>query len=135
VPGPDLNELGPKFTGALRVLEQTGMRSFSIRWDEPEDDLPVAWVAVALWHFDPVSRRPVAEPTFGSRRVVKMGVAPDPVAAMIDLAGKAIDGGMCTHCGKMTGLEEAFDMPDLLGEIICWYQWDPELEVFRRSCS
>lgn len=132
---PDLDELDPKFSGALQLLERSGMRSFSLRWDEPEDDLPVAWVAVALWHIDPVARRPVPEPTFGSQRVVKMGVAPDPVEAIVDLAAKAIDGGTCVHCGKMTGLEEAFDMPEMIGEIICWQQWDPELAVFRRSCS
>lgn len=135
--GPELNpnDLDPKFTGALRLLERSGMRTFSIRWDEPEDDLPVAWVAVALWLIDPIRKRPVPEPVFGHHREVKMGVGTDPVSAIVDLAGKAIDGGMCVHCSKMTGLEEAFDMPELFGEIICWQQWDPELGVFRRSCE
>jgi hypothetical protein len=46
-----------------------------------------------------------------------------------------VDGAMCAHCGKPTGLEPTLlvDMP--FPEHICWYQYDPELKTFRRGCE
>lgn len=123
-----------RFVAAVDLVRRTGAMEFSIRWDEPDDKLPVAWCALARWRLN-TEGRPVGpgEPFAGM--AVKVGAGLDPVVAVLDLAAKAIDGGQCVHCGKPAGLEERFDAPDLFGEVICWYQWDPELATFRRACE
>ena len=123
-----------KFIAGMDLVRRTGAQQFSIRWDEPTDDLPVAWCALARWRLNSEGR-PVPPGVPFAGMAVKVGAGLDPVVAVLDLAAKAIDGGECVHCGKPTGLEERFDAPDLFGEIVCWYQWDPELSTFRRSCE
>ena len=60
--------------------------------------------------------------------------APAPYRAAIRLAEQLIDGGTCTHCGRPTGLDERFDEA-LLADVVCWWQYDPELKKFRRGCE
>ncbi len=54
--------------------------------------------------------------------------------AMFRMAQHIVDGGVCTHCDKPTGVARDFE-DDLDAEIACWYQMDPELSRFRRSCE
>jgi hypothetical protein len=62
-----------------------------------------------------------------------------PVLALWKVVEDQIDGGVCTHCHKVTGVVRdsmAGDMPK--GEEIggvCWFAYDPELKTFRRGCE
>jgi len=79
---------------------------------------PVVWVAVGTW---------------GDRHEVGAGL--DPTRAALRLCEQVMDGGQCTHCGRPSGFEpDSIDgMP--LDELVCWYQFDPELKTFRRACE
>jgi hypothetical protein len=111
--GPPL-ELDPRFIGAVDLIGRTGAQEFQIRYT---DDEPVVWVARAQWHGQWQS-----------------GSGPDPLAAVFRLCEQVVDGGQCTHCRRPAGFTADFEeMP--LSELVCWYQWDPELATFRRGCE
>ena len=59
---------------------------------------------------------------------------PPRSSAVFRLCDQVIDGGTCTHCNRPTGFTPDLD-PMPLDDIVCWYQWDPELSEFRRGCA
>ena len=65
----------------------------------------------------------------------EVAAAANPVRAALRLCEQLVDGGMCTHCNRPAGLEpDSIDaMP--LNDLVCWYQYDPELKTFRRGCE
>jgi hypothetical protein len=102
---------------AVDLIRRTGAEQVQIRYDDAEE--PVVWFAVAVYvqgRFDAAA-------------------APEPVGATLRLAEQLVDGGQCTHCGKPTGLEPSSLETMPLDELICWYQYDPETEKFRRGCE
>lgn len=108
-------EVDPRLLAAVELIGRTGAEQFQLRYCEEEQ--PVVWVAAAQWqgHWE-------------------VGASTNPVRAVFRLCDQVIDGGLCTHCHKPTGFATDFgDMP--LPQAVCWYQWDPELETFRRGCE
>lgn len=106
---------------AVQQIAHTGAKSFQIRYSD--DEPPVVWVAIAEYELD--------EQIF-----YKLGASLDPDKAILALLDEVIDGGVCVHCGKPAGVESdlgELNMP--LSSIICWYQYDPELKKYRRSCE
>lgn len=102
---------------AFDLVRRTGATSVSIRYQD--DDEPVVWVGVASF---PGDRHEAA-------------AALNPLRAILRLCERLIDGGQCTHCGRGTGFEPDSLETMPLDSVLCWYQWDPELKVFRRGCE
>jgi hypothetical protein len=107
----------PKLLAAIDFIRRTGARSVQVRYSDDEE--PVVWFVVAS--FD------------GDRHEVDASL--HPTRAALRLCERLADGGQCRHCGRPTGLEpDSLDtMP--LDELVCWYQYDPELATFRRGCE
>jgi hypothetical protein len=104
-----------RFTGAVAMLGRTGAVEFQIRYCD--EDMPVIWMAAARW---------------GKRW--ETAAAMTPLLAVFRLCDEVIDGGTCTHCKRPTGFSPDLDtLP--LDVLVCWYQWDPSRETFRRGCS
>lgn len=107
----------PKFSASLELLRRTGASSFQVRYSDDED--PVVWIAVA---------------GFGEG-VWESGCGPNPLLAMQRLLAQLIDGGVCRHCRRPAGFEPSDITKMPFDGSICWYQWDPELKKYRRSCE
>jgi hypothetical protein len=128
--GPGMNDnpiLDPRFLAAVKLIERTGSREFQIRYDD--DPEPTVWIALGRWSLGP-DGRPVAK---AGRPTWECAAAMTPLGAVLRLADQILDGGECTHCGKPTGVTHD---PIIMagGEFVCWYQFDPELAVYRRGC-
>lgn len=117
----------PKMRAAVEFLRRTGAQSIEFRFDEGE---PVVCMAVATYALDG-DRRPAPE----GEPFHEVDAALDPLRAVLRLCERMADGGECAHCHRTTGLEpDSLDtMP--LNAAICWYQYDPELQKFRRGCE
>jgi hypothetical protein len=105
----------PRLPAGVELLGRTGATEFQFRYCEEED--PTVWMALAAWH-----------------GVWQVAASLNPLQALFRLCDSVIDGGRCTHCHQATGFVPDFE-PMPLPELICWYQWDPELETFRRGCE
>jgi len=112
-----------KFNAAVKFIRRTGAKSVDIRYSDDED--PTVWFVVAK--FD------------GSNVTGIEGVEVDagfsPLRAILRLCERLADGGLCRHCERRLGLvtDTLARMP--MDDVICWYQYDPELKVFRRGCE
>ena len=120
----------PRLTAGFDMLRRTGARSVGLRYQD--DEQPAVWVAVAEYRLK--SGRPVGGEDFDGTYYDAAG-AMGPVQAVLRLCERMVDGGMCAHCQRPTGLDpDSLDaMP--LDNLVCWYQWDPELATFRRGCE
>lgn len=108
-----------RFDAAVAMVGRTGATNFQIRYSDDEE--PVVWMAVGEWDR-------------GGRSVYEVGASIDPMKAMFRLLEHIVDGGQCSHCKRPTGItEDVDDMP--LDELVCWYQYDPELKTYRRGCE
>lgn len=121
----------PQMMAAIDLIGRTGASNFQIRYSD--DEMPVVWIAVAEF-----------KSKEGSGYQVASAFAAD--AAIYALCDQLLDGGRCTHCHKVTGFTTDFDeqiqeviLRDEAGEeetlAVCWYQYDPELKVYRRGCE
>jgi hypothetical protein len=110
----------PIFLAGIDLLRRTGQLQFQIRYSDDEE--PVVWLAVGMWK----------GPT---RKVVyDTAAALHPTKAVLRLCEQVMDGGQCQHCRRPSGFSEDFDaMP--MNDLVCWYQYDPELKTFRRGCE
>lgn len=126
---PDLKSSAedPRFIAGVDLLRRTGMKEFQIRYDDEQE--PVVWIALASYTIH--NGRPSKS---GKINHHQPGSGMTPLAAVLDLCDKAMTGGSCTHCGRPTMFDENFGAA-LLDAYFCWYQWDPELETFRRGCE
>lgn len=117
-------DVDPRLTAGVGMLGRVGAVNVQIRFSD--DEQPVVWMAVATFERD-------------GREVHEATGALDPTLAVLRLCGQLIDGGECQHCHRPTGFEVDHATPTdtVLDRImdICWYQWDPELETFRRGCE
>lgn len=104
----------PRFIPALEMLARTGATEVQVRYSD--DEQPVIWMIAACW---------------SGRWEAAGGMT--PLAAAFRLCDAVVDGGTCVHCGQPTGFVPDIDPMPLAG--FCWYQWDPELKTFRRSCA
>ena len=114
--GPEADR---RMLAGVDLLGRTGAEEFQIRYDDGDDGAgPVVWIALGQWGGD----RWEAAAAMG------------PVAAVMRLCEQVIDGGMCKHCDRPTGFSpDPEAMP--MDELVCWYQFDPELSTFRRGCA
>lgn len=100
---------------AVALLGSTGASEVSIRYCD--EQVPTVWFAIAKWG-----------------KTWAASGAMHPLLAVLKLCDDVIDGGECTHCGRPTGFSPEHDqMP--LDNLVCWYQYDPELKEFRRGCA
>lgn len=106
-----------RVAAATDLIHRTGATGFQVRYQD--DDDPVGWIAVATYRDE----------------AAEAAAALDPLRATLRLGETLLDGGRCTHCQRPTGLEpDSIDqMP--MNQLICWYQYDPELATFRRGCE
>lgn len=116
------SEFTPKMTAAIDLLRRCGTDSFQLRYSDDEE--PVVWMAVATIH----------EKIAGTKNASEAAASIHPEEAVLRLCAQLIDGGTCRHCGRPTGFERTID-PMPMARTICWYQFDPELVVFRRGCE
>ena len=112
-----------RLLAALDFIRRTGARSIQIRYSD--DEPPVVWFVVAEYD----GRSPHGAEGH------EVDASLSPVRAALRLCERLADGGRCAHCQRPTGLEpDSLDaMP--LDELVCWYQYDPELKTFRRGCE
>jgi hypothetical protein len=108
-------QLEARMIAAVELIGRTGAGEFQLRYSD--DEKPVVWMAVAKYgdHYEAAA-------------------SVDPMQAVFRLCETLVDGGTCAHCGRPTGIADSLGrMP--LDELVCWYQYDPELETFRRGCE
>ena len=99
----------------VELIRRTGAESVATRYD---DEPPTIWIAVAAY---PTGHHDVA-------------AGLDPLTAVMRLCEHLVDGGTCTHCGRPTAFENSLNSQPL-ADVICWYQFDPELSTYRRGCE
>lgn len=106
-----------RLKAGLEFIGRTGAKSVGLRYHDEEE--PVVWIAVAGYANDRF----------------ETDAALHPIRAVLRLCERLCDGGQCAHCGRPTGLDpDSLDtMP--MGDVVCWYQYDPELKKFRRGCE
>jgi hypothetical protein len=123
-----LGEDDPRFPAAVEMIGRTGARTFQMRYQDDQE--PTVWIAIGEYGVDDYGR-PIRK---GGTIVYKIGAGLHPLDAVLQLLDETIDGGICTHCRKASGVTaEIVPMP--MGGLICWYQYDPELKTFRRGCE
>ena len=107
-----------KFVAVVDLLGRTGASEFQIRYCDEEN--PVVWIASGRWG-----------------KTWQATGALTPWLAVFRLAEATMDGGHCTHCDRMTAVDDkpADAQLDAMSEIVCFYRYDPELKTFRRSCE
>jgi hypothetical protein len=121
-------ELSKQALAAVDLLRRTGSSTFEIRCSDDQE--PVVWMAISGYLTD-ARGRPVA---IGDPNRYEVAASFTPEYAIFRLCDQIIDGGQCMHCHRPTGFDEGTDeMP--LPEVVCWYQYDPELGTYRRSCE
>lgn len=119
----------PLLAAAVELLGRTGAQSFQLRYSD--DETPVVWIAVVAHRVD---RRGVPIPRGGKERY-EVASALSPALAALRLCELLVDGGICRHCGKPSAVTEDFAVTPPVDTTLCWYQFDPELATFRRSCE
>lgn len=121
----------PRFVGAIDMLRRTGAADFQIRFSD--DEQPVVWIAVVRHRVKdglPVSDGPV------NSSMAAAGLT--PLEAVLELCEKAIDGGTCAHCHRLTMFTAELSttsLDDLIDLAVCQTMWDPELATYRRACE
>jgi hypothetical protein len=118
----------PRFTAAIDLIRRNGAREVQLRYDDEQN--PIVWVAVA--GFSIINGKPSGR---GKINAHQAGGGLDPLTAIFALCRACLDRrGKCTHCDRNTMFDETFEAQPL-ENFYCWYQWDPELETFRRGCE
>lgn len=112
--GVDLDE--DRLLAGYELVPRLGGESLELRFSDEGD--PTVWMAIA---------------GFGGRRF-EVGAAANPEKALYRLLEQLVDGGQCRHCAKPTGITQDFDQQPA-EQLICWYQYDPELKTYRRGCE
>lgn len=117
----DRSPFDPVAMGLVAWFPRLGASELQIRYSD--DESPIVWMAVAK-----VANR--RAPRF------EAAAALDPSEAVKRLAAQLIDGGVCVHCGKPTGFESDWTVPDFGTDIlVCWVTYDPELDRIRLGCG
>jgi hypothetical protein len=111
----------PRMLAGVDMIGRTGATDIRIGFSDPDDGDPVIWYVVATWERV-------------GKKISEAAAALDPLNALMRLCEVVIDGGHCTHCGKMTSFVLDTDTA-LLDMFSCVYSWDPELGTFRRQCE
>jgi len=104
-------------TAAFDLIGRTGAETCQIRCSS--ENKPVVWVAVATFEADKA----------------EAAAAVTPQRAILRLAEQLVDGGQCLHCQRPSGLDADHQGEMPMNALVCWYQYDPERERFRRGCG
>lgn len=125
---PQLAVKDERFTAAIKFLERLGAREFQMRFDD--EQRPIVWVAISGYSI--INGKPA---TRGKINAHQTGCGMDPLTAMFNLMTNSLNfRGLCNHCGRNTMFDESFgEVP--MADVYCWYQWDPELKLYRRGCE
>ena len=117
----DLDALPPeqsdRMLAGVDFIRRTGSSTFSLRYSDDEE--PVVWMAIAGY----------------ADGVHEVDASLSPLRAVLRLCERLADGGRCTHCNRPAGLDPDSLETMPLDELVCWYQYDPELKTFRRGCE
>ncbi|MBO0743601.1 MAG: hypothetical protein J2P43_01185 [Candidatus Dormibacteraeota bacterium] len=114
-----------RLVAAVDLLHRVGAASFEMRYSEPEqDDSPVVWIAIITLH----EKHPL-----GANVPPQVAAGLSPLRAAEKLAEQLVDGGRCKHCHRPTVFYA--DPADHPIPGLCAYQYDPELNTYRRSCE
>jgi hypothetical protein len=105
----------PRFIAAVDLVGRSGADQFMMWFCDEQK--PLVWICAALY-----------EDTW------ECAAGMNPLRAVFRLCETLIDGSTCVHCGKAAGFVPDLH-PTIADDIICWYQWDPELKTFRRGCE
>jgi hypothetical protein len=113
------NPMPPQFRAAFDLMRRTGVNEVQVRWSDDEE--PTVWFVVAKY----------------SDGRFETAAAGNPTTAALRLCGRLVDGGQCLHCKRMTVFEPDMDALNDVYKLVgaCCYQWDPELNTFRRDCE
>lgn len=114
VNAPDQHD--PRYMAAIDLIGRTGAKGIQIRYSD--DEQPIVWMAVADY-----------------REGHECAAALEPLRALLRLCDQLIDGATCVHCRRPSGITEDWEVQMPLDKVVCWYQYDPELAKFRRSCE
>jgi hypothetical protein len=108
------------------MVGRTGSVEFQFRWEDSVE--PMVFIACSKHEL-------VNTETGDKRDHYVFGCGTEPLAAVFMLLESLMDGGICTHCHKPTGVHDDFseDMP--LPDYVCWFSYDPELKKVRRGCE
>lgn len=106
----------PRLAAAIDLLRRTGATEVQVRYSD--DPQPLVWMAVARWKDNHESAG-----------------AMSPLRAVLRLLEVVVDGGTCRHCSRPSAVSDDFTATMPLADHVCWYQFDPELSVFRRGCE
>lgn len=124
-------EVDDRFLAAVDLVRRTGASDFQIRY---QDELePTVWIAVAGHYV--LHGQPVTVDTPGREQAWTTSSSLDPGRAVVALAATLLDGGSCVHCDRPSALEPYDLGTQLLDELVCWTQYDPELKTYRRGCE
>ena len=112
-----LNVKDPQFIAAVTLIGRMGATHFQIRYSS--DPPPTVWMTDARWQ---------------NSHAATGGMT--PLQAALRLLDVVVDGGQCAHCGQRTLVMHDFasELPELVTDV-CWYIYDPEVKVYRRSCE
>jgi hypothetical protein len=105
----------PRYEAAIELMGRTGGGELQIRYDDGE---PGVWIAVCEWDDG-----------------YECAAGWNPLEAALRLLEEALGGGDCAHCGRAAAISTDFSRTMPLDDAICWYQYDPELQTFRRGCE
>lgn len=122
---PPLDE---RALAAIDVIRRTGAEAFQIRYSD--DEQPTVWLAVVTWR---INREGI--PTkHGAGRAHEAAAALMPDLAIYRLAEQIVDGGRCAHCHRPTAFN-ADVASEPLGDLLCWWTWDPETGRYQQACQ
>lgn len=103
-------------TACVELCHRVGAVSYETRYSD--DHEPVVWMAIAMFRTGKFEVDAGRTPQLAAWRLVE----------------RLVDGGQCLHCHRVTGV--TLDVgKQLAEELVCWYQYDPELKTFRRGCE
>lgn len=120
---PDLDKDKDKLFAAIEFIRRMGASQVQIRFSD--DVEPTIWMAVALYD----KKNPLGIEGFDA------AASSTPVDAAIRLCERLADGGLCVHCNRRVGFEPKVIGTMPLNDVICWYQYDPEMKTVRRGCE
>jgi hypothetical protein len=118
----------PILLAGVDMIRRTGARTIQIRYSDDEE--PTVWMAVCEHRM--LDGMPVPQ---GGISHFDAAAGMTPRRAVLRLLDQLIDGGMCQHCKRPTGVTEDFEGEMPLSDAFCWYRYDPELATFRRGCE
>jgi hypothetical protein len=112
-----------RLLAAIDFIRSWGARKVQVRYSD--DEKPDLWMVAAF--FDGKNRHSI--------KGMEVEVDLTPVRAAMRLCERIADGRKCRYCNRPIGLEPDSLATMPLNQVICWYQYDPELKKIRRSCE